>query len=522
MSITAQEVAERIANGGPLLRQGSSFKVLCPNHIDKEPSLSIRTGDINPVLMHCHAGCDTEAVLKSAGLEYSDLFGDDKGVPDYSAYPQIRGEEIDRIYVYRDEAGVPLFEVVRTKGKKFVQRRKDVATGRYEYNLAGVRRVPFRLPEALAAVSRGEVLWITEGEKDVNALYHAGVTATCNPGGAGKWRDEYSEMFAGASVVVVQDLDIPGREHARGVRESLVKYDCHVRIVEPHGELSGKKGADAYDHLILAKHTLDEFVEVPSGETGPQSELAMDVMDFIAQDFGVDEMVIDGTMSRGEIMIVTGFEGHGKSLLLKQIGTCVSGGIHPFTFRQQDAHPVLFIDCENPARNMVKDFSMLTRLASKEQQWESRERMSVIAEGPIDVGDPMTMEWLLSKMRAHKPHLLIIGPLYNMVSRDLGSEDNARVVKNAIDQVKAVSNAAVILEHHIPLAQGGNMREVRPIGSSLLHRWPSYGFGMKPIRSGELYEWQAWRGARQRDRIWPSALQAGGSGNWPWIEGVVE
>ena len=53
------------------------------------------------------------------------------------------------------------------------------------------RRVPYRLPQLLAATERGETVWIVEGEKDVHTLMRAGVTATCNPQGAGKWQPEF-------------------------------------------------------------------------------------------------------------------------------------------------------------------------------------------------------------------------------------------------------------------------------------------------------------------------------------------
>ena len=42
--------------------------------------------------------------------------------------------------------------------------------------------------------------------------------ATCNPGGAGKWKGEYTKSFYGARrVLVVADKDVPGRKHAAAV-----------------------------------------------------------------------------------------------------------------------------------------------------------------------------------------------------------------------------------------------------------------------------------------------------------------
>ena len=41
-----------------------------------------------------------------------------------------------------------------------------------------------------------------------------GVPATCNAGGAGKWRDELSESFRGADVVIIPDRD-PQKRHPK-------------------------------------------------------------------------------------------------------------------------------------------------------------------------------------------------------------------------------------------------------------------------------------------------------------------
>ncbi len=45
----------------------------CPAHDDRSPSLSIKDGDDGRVLIHCFAGCETENVLASIGLTFSDV-----------------------------------------------------------------------------------------------------------------------------------------------------------------------------------------------------------------------------------------------------------------------------------------------------------------------------------------------------------------------------------------------------------------------------------------------------------------
>src|SRR5262249_18331596 len=129
------------------------------------------------------------------------------------------------VYAYFDEEKKLLFEVCRTASKEFPQRRPDATskTG-YRWNLRDVRRVPYRLPELIEAGARGEPIYVPEGEKDVERLRALGIAATCNPGGAGKWRDEFARFFEGAVVVVVADRDEAGISHARDVARSLEPF----------------------------------------------------------------------------------------------------------------------------------------------------------------------------------------------------------------------------------------------------------------------------------------------------------
>ena len=113
----------------------------------------------------------------------------------------------------------------------------------------------FRLPEVIAAVEAGLTVYIAEGEKDVLALEAVGEVATCNPMGAGKWRETYSKVLHGADVVIVQDRDDKGREHAAKVSASLDGIAASVRIVE------AAEDKDAADHLA-AGLSVDDFVRV--------------------------------------------------------------------------------------------------------------------------------------------------------------------------------------------------------------------------------------------------------------------
>lgn len=223
-------------------RGGQRITAKCPAHDDSNPSLSVARGTEQPVVLTCHAGCDPDDVLAALRLNWSDLAEND----DYEPRPEPK--RIVAVYPYTDEAGKHLFDVVRFEPKDFRQRHAD---GRWGLN--GARRVPYRLPALIEAVAAGETVYVVEGEKDVHAVVMTGAVATCNPGGAGKWRADWSEYFTGAQVVVIADDDGPGHQHAQDVARHLAGAAKHVAIMLP---AVGAK--DPAEHLGMGR-TLDEL-----------------------------------------------------------------------------------------------------------------------------------------------------------------------------------------------------------------------------------------------------------------------
>lgn len=61
-------------------------------------------------------------------------------------------------------------------------------------------------------------------------------------------------------------------------------------------------------------------------------------------------------------------------------------------------------------------------------------------------------------------------------------------------------------------------RDLRPIGSSAMLRWPEFGIGlMKPQAKGDPYRLVRWRGDRD-ERNFPTSLlsQKDNPQRWPW------
>ena len=184
-------------------------------------------------------------------------------------------------YPYHDEHAKLLFEVVRFEPKAFAQRRPD-GCGGFVWGLDGVRRVPYRLPQLLTA--KGTV-YVTEGEKDADRLADLGLTATCNPCGAGNWRPEFSQYFEGREVVILPDNDGAGLEHAAQVERALQPFAKSLRVVW----LSGLPAKGDISDWLDAGHTVAELEEItaqtplssPSEAEGAQ--LLHEVESFITQ-----------------------------------------------------------------------------------------------------------------------------------------------------------------------------------------------------------------------------------------------
>ena len=111
----------------------------------------------------------------------------------------------------------------------------------------------------------------------------------------------------------------------------------------------------------------------------------------------------------------------------------------------------------------------------------------------IDLTREDDAAWLLERVTAHKPDLLAIGPFYRLHAMDINEETAARLVTRVLDEARLKADCALITEAHAGHGDGVS-RSVRPVGSSLLMRWPEFGYGMKPKGDADEHghHHQAW------------------------------
>jgi putative DNA primase/helicase len=238
---TPQEAARLL--GGEV--QGNRVIAPGPGHSPQDRSLSIKftSEHRDGFVVHSFAG-DDDLACKDYVRNKLGLNGGSHVNSGIVAAKPIGARSIAACYDYVDEVGKCLFQVVRYEPKGFSQRKPD-GRGGWLWKRAS-RLVPYRLPQLIEAVALEQTVFIAEGEKAVDALVDLGVPATCSPGGAEKWKIEYSAHLKGAHVVILPDHDGPGARHAQQVKTSLDGIAASVTVLPLPGL---PEGGDAFDWI---------------------------------------------------------------------------------------------------------------------------------------------------------------------------------------------------------------------------------------------------------------------------------
>ena len=302
------------------------------------------------ILPHCFAGCAPEAIVAALEIGIGELFADTTSNPASS--------EIISTYDYRDETGTPLYQVVRFWPKDFRQRRPDPTnpTG-WVWNLNGTPRVLYNLPQLVKAREAGLPVYVVEGEKDADALTAVGQVATCNSGGAGKWRDEYAEHLRGLEVTIIADTDTAGGKHAEQVAVSLKGIARSVQVVEP------AEGKDASDHLASGM-ALDQLVPVDSSATRITAPEWQAQPWSMFRDETPDDLpfLVQGIWLDGSLGFLSGPPKAGKTWIAMAMAIAIATGTPLFgEYAVPEARDVLYVALEGRISGSAPGLAALTR-----------------------------------------------------------------------------------------------------------------------------------------------------------------
>jgi hypothetical protein len=242
---------------------GNAIRCPLPGHDDGSPSFSTYEADSRFKCFGCGKGGDSIELYellsgKNQGetiIEMKEIAGITDATPEQKDKPVI-----SKIYDYCNADGSLNFQVCRFIPKTFKQRKNaDV------WKMDGVQKTLYKLPELIAA-NKTKLIFLCEGEKDVETLFENGFLATCNAGGAvsspddKKWLPSYTETLTGCNLCIVADKDEPGRKHAAAVAEIMQGRATAIRVIECP-DVNGQKVKDASDYF-QAGGTVEELKEI--------------------------------------------------------------------------------------------------------------------------------------------------------------------------------------------------------------------------------------------------------------------
>lgn len=366
-------------------------------------------------------------------------------------------------YDYVDEEGRLLFQCVRYVPKNFKQRRPDAsAVGGWVYNLKGVRRVLFRLPQVMAAKKKGVPICVCEGEKDVLAMVEHGFEATCNPMGAKKWDDGYTAALEGADVILIPDKDVEGRAHRDVVAARLAGRVRSLKVVECPN-LNGSVIKDAADYFAHGGEAsdLDALAEaappyIPgqnstAEEKQPATIIAKPLAELMpAQADDPSELLKSRYLSRGGGLLFCGPTGIGKSVMVMQAAISWAAG-QPFCgIVPCGLLSSLIIQAENDEAEMAEmrdgildngEFTDAVALAACKKVHVYREDSKTGKAFFEKVVRPLLAE--------HKPDMLWIDPALAYLGAEANAQkDVSAFLRNQINPIIREFNCGVIIVHH--------------------------------------------------------------------------
>lgn len=181
------------------------------------------------------------------------------------------------------------------------------------------------LPYGIDNVLTSDTITIVEGEIDALSFFEAGIhNAISVPNGASKgsqkleWLEEWYHVFEGKTIYLATDNDEPGIALRNELARRLGKQNCYI-VTLPE--------KDANDTLL--KHGSQAIIDaytaaVPIPIEGIEDANSVDLLELYEQ--GVPEGVGVGydmdhefRWVEGQVTVVTGIPGHGKSTFLKNI-----------------------------------------------------------------------------------------------------------------------------------------------------------------------------------------------------------
>lgn len=469
----------------PRQSRDGQWTAKCPNTArhnrgDKNPSLSVGTGNTGKALVHCHTGCTPQDIATALDMRVADLFP-----PEQANGKADRPRRVVTRYSYCDEDGEIVYEVERMEPKGFRQRR-PLPDGSWVYSLQGIDRRPlYCLPAVRAAIDEGRPVWLCEGEKDAEAIAKAVLPdpATTMSGGVDGWRPEHVEQLAGAALVhVVADDDTAGHKHARKVAKQLLPHVGRIIVHLPH-----KGHKDAAEHLGAGRSIDDlrtwwdsadgELDDADEAEGEDSAESVSRLRSALVHGEDITnlppvEWLVHGVIQKQSLVSIYGAPKSGKSFFAVDLAMRVSLG-EQWRGRAVEQTRVLYVIAEGAPGVGPRASAWVAQHGGHMGGMSWITVAPSLFRGDEDVAD------IVGIAREFGCGLVIIDTLARSIpgADENSAKDFGLVIEN-LDYIRVHAGATVAVVHHAGKDGTRGMR-----GSSALHG--AIDTGIEVVRDGD-------------------------------------
>ncbi len=351
-------------------------------------------------------------------------------------------------------------------------------------------------------------------------------------------QEAVNDLQARAVSKAIVDMMGRGQDYAVGFYLDRIRNlhtarqvaDAGQRLIEAATEAAHLEDTELLEASIGRAH--DDLAAVHTTTDATTADLPMSLDELLGKKFEHNWLIPD-LFERTDRLILTGFEGTGKSILVAQMVMTIAAGLHPFLGSPMTDHnQVLVIDAENSERQTGRRYRMIrdriTNLCRKHHvdvpDWSTMVRFVIRPEG-IALNDPRIVKRIERAIAATQPVFVAMGPLYRLHKLDTRDEQAAKELTDTIDRLRVKYGFAIVCEAHVAHGQAGTQRLLRPTGSSLFLRWPEFGLGLRPSTGTEQEQHPSqvdlttWRGGRE-ERMFPRHLHHGSADtHLPWMNG---
>lgn len=389
-----------------------------------------------------------------------------------------KGFEPEALHVYNDASGRPLFWRIRARnaknGEKWIRPMHingqgfELGEPRFEHGK------PLYNLDLLAKQPQATV-WLLEGEKPCDwlraAFEHLGVSnghvPTTSGGATSAARADWSPL-RGRHVVLWPDNDGPGTQYGRAAAAELSKIGATVEVIDA-AKLGLPVGGDVVDwHEAHQDATMADLGGLPRltpksnaaqehNAPSPSPDRGESAPHLLEHGFWVRDAklttalpyVVKGLFGKGQIIVVWGQPGSGKSFAMTALACAVGAGV-PWCGRRTKRGTVIYVAAES-ARAYIEN-----RVFALCREWPAVANADVLIV-PValdllhaergDVDRVIETAKLLTR-EVGEVALIVVDTLsVTMGGGNENNEDMAQYVLNVL-QIRAETGAAVLLIHH--------------------------------------------------------------------------